>query len=250
MVLCGLVGVSAIAWLYLLTGAGMAMDQMDMGGGQMMLMAPAWSPRYVALMFLMWTIMMVAMMLPSVAPSILLATNCDDQHPDSVSGVPAAACFAAGYFLVWTGFSVAATLLQWALDRAGLLSEAMASRCAMMGAGILLVAGFYQLTPMKQSFLRDCRAPLYALRVWKAPRAAFGTGVRVGLRCLGCCWALMGLMFVVGLMNVVRTAGLALFVLLEKTLSQYSSVSRLAGVLLIGWGCFTLATTFSQSVMH
>ena len=135
VVLASLGGVVAIAWVYLLLGAGIQMDEMDMGGGQVMLMAPPWTLGYAALIFVMWSIMMMAMMLPSAAPTILLvsalARNRGIGH-----GVPTASLFALGYVLVWTGFSIAATLLQWSLDRAGWLSEAMAATSTMVaGSG-------------------------------------------------------------------------------------------------------------------
>ena len=127
VVVSSLAGVITIAWVYLLLGAGIEMDEMDMGGGQIMLMAPPWTPRYAVLIFLMWSIMMVAMMLPSAAPTILLvsalARNRGIGH-----GAQAAGLFTLGYVMTWVGFSLVAALLQWGLDSAGVLSDAMASK--------------------------------------------------------------------------------------------------------------------------
>ena len=135
VVLASLAGVIAIAWIYLLLGAGIEMDEMDMGGGQVMLMAPPWTLGYAALIFVMWSIMMVAMMLPSAAPTILLVSGLV-RNRGIGHGVPTAGLFTLGYVLVWAGFSITATLLQWSLDRAGWLSEAMAATStAVTGSG-------------------------------------------------------------------------------------------------------------------
>jgi predicted metal-binding membrane protein len=153
LVLAALVAVIVLSWVWLLTGAGLKMDQMDMGGGQIMLMAPPWTVQYAAMIFLMWIIMMAAMMLPSAAPAILLVIALTKQrggpHAKRASGE-----FALGYVAVWGAFSLIATGLQWALDRAGLLSETMASGNVVLAALLLFAAGVYQLTPWKQACLR------------------------------------------------------------------------------------------------
>jgi predicted metal-binding membrane protein len=244
VVLTGLGVVVMIAWLYLLLGAGGAMDTMDMGGGQMMLMAPSWTPGYAALILLMWAIMMVAMMLPSAAPTILLVANIARSRAATAGGMPTAALFALGYIVVWAGFSVAATLLQWSLDRLGILSDAMASRSAAVAGLILVAAGLYEWTPLKQSCLRHCRSPLdFLIRNWR--KATWGgavIGMRHGFFCLGCCWMLMALLFVGGLMNVLWIAALALLVLVEKTLPWGGRMSRVTGIVLVVWGAVTLAS--------
>jgi predicted metal-binding membrane protein len=244
VVLTGLGVVVMIAWLYLLLGAGGAMDTMDMGGGQMMLMAPSRTSGYAALILLMWAIMMVAMMLPSAAPTILLVANIARSRAATAGGMPTAALFALGYIVVWAGFSVAATLLQWSLDRLGILSDAMASRSAAVAGLILVAAGLYEWTPLKQSCLRHCRSPLdFLIRNWR--KATWGgavIGMRHGFFCLGCCWMLMALLFVGGLMNVLWIAALALLVLVEKTLPWGGRVSRVTGIVLVVWGAVTLAS--------
>src|SRR6476620_1948252 len=122
VVLAALIVVVAIAWLYVLLGAGIEMDEMDMGGGQIMLMSPPWTPDYAALICLMWAVMMMAMMLPGAAPVILLIATLGRER-SSGGGAPAAGLFALGYAMIWIGFSLVATLLQWGLDRAEKLSD-------------------------------------------------------------------------------------------------------------------------------
>lgn len=241
LVLAGLSLAIVLAWAWLLVGAGIEMDEMDMGGGQIMLMAPPWTFGYAVLIFLMWTIMMAAMMLPSAAPAILLVLALTRQRGDA-HAAHASGLFAVGYLAVWGGFSLIATGFQWALDRAGLLSEQMASASVMLAAALLIVAGIYQWTPWKRACLRHCRSPLeYLTRFWR--QGTFGplrAGARHGAFCLGCCWMLMALLFVGGLMNILWIAGLALLVLVEKLLPPGPRVSQLPGLVLIGWGGWTL----------
>jgi predicted metal-binding membrane protein len=244
VVLSSLACVIAIAWVYLLLGAGIEMDEMDMGGGQIMLMVPPWTPGYAALIFVMWSIMMMAMMLPSAAPTILLVSALARNH--SITSVPTAGLFTLGYMLVWVGFSLAATLLQWGLDSAGVLSEAMAARSAAVAGCVLIAAGIYQWTHLKQACLRHCRSPLaFLLHHWrKGVWGAVTNGVRHGFFCLGCCWMLMVLLFVGGLMNLLWIGALALLVLIEKTLPWGGRTSRVTGVALVAWGTVTLVRVY------
>jgi predicted metal-binding membrane protein len=237
LVLTSLGAVIVLAWAYLLIGAGIKMDEMDMGSGQVMLMAPPWTPGYAVLIFFMWAIMMVAMMLPSAAPTILLVSALAQ---DRIA--PVAVPFALGYVLVWIGFSLAATALQFGLDCAGILSETMAASSAAIAGIVLIVAGAYQWTPLKQACLRHCRSPLaFLLRHWrKGAWGAVTSGIRHGLFCLGCCWMLMGLLFVGGLMNLLWIAALAFLVLIEKTFPWGGRMSRVTGAALVAWGVLTL----------
>ena len=247
IVLGGLVVVILLAWTYLLLGAGIEMDQMDMGGGQIMLMAPPWTPSYAILVFLMWAIMMLAMMLPSATPTILLvATLARNRNPGGAS--PTAALFTLGYILVWTGFSVAATALQWGLDNAQMLSGEMATASTAIAGAVLIAAGIYQWTPLKQACLRHCRSPLaFLLHHWRPGGwGAVASGIRHGVFCLGCCWMLMALLFVGGLMNLLWIAGLSLLVLFEKLLPWGGRSSRVIGVMLIAWGAFTLTSAWES----
>jgi predicted metal-binding membrane protein len=241
LVLAGLVAVIVLSWVWLLMGAGLKMDEMEMGGGQIMLMAPPWTVQYASMIFLMWIIMMAAMMLPSAAPVVLLVNALTKQRGER-HAVRASGEFTFGYVAVWGAFSLIATGLQWGLDRAGLLSETMASGSVVLAASLLFAAGVYQLTPWKQACLRHCRSPLeFLTRYWRqGPLGPMRAGAWHGVFCLGCCWMLMGLLFVGGLMNPLWIAGLALLVLIEKLFPLGPRVSQLTGVALIGWGAFIL----------
>jgi predicted metal-binding membrane protein len=237
VVLASLLVVILLAWGWLFLGAGIEMEQMDMGAGQIMLMAPAWSAGYAVVIFVMWAIMMMAMMLPSAAPAILLTaaltSRRDGNHLFGPTGL-----FVLGYLLIWFGFSLVATILQFSLDRADLLSADMASANNKLAGAMLIVAGIYQWTPWKQTCLVQCRSPAEQLnRFWRQGR--FGplrAGAMHGLFCLGCCWLLMVLLFVGGLMNLLWIAALALLVLIEKLLPIGPRVGRLTGIALIVWG--------------
>jgi len=237
VVLGALTAVIAAAWTYLLLGAGIDMEMMDMGGGQTMAMRSEWSPPYAVLISVMWVVMMVAMMLPSAAPTLLLVTALAGDRLANSNLVPATTMlFASGYLLVWCGFSLAATLLQWGLDEVGLLSERMAFGNAILASTVLIAAGVHQWTPLKDTCLRHCRSPTeFLVRHWhRSTLGAVRTGIRHGLFCLGC-WMLMALLFVGGLMNLASVGAIALFVLLEKTMPWGDWMGRLTGLLLILW---------------
>lgn len=241
-VIFGIVSVVAVSWIYLLSGAGMTMEKMDMGGGKMMLMPPYWSAGYAALIFAMWTIMMAAMMLPSAAPAILRFASLAEKHPTRMSGVLTAVFFTAGYLMVWIGFSAAATLTQWGMDSAHLLSETMAIRGEVSAGLIVIAVGLYQVLPLKLACLRRCCLSVGSLAndQRRSPRALVLDGISYGVSCLGCCWALMCLLFVGGVMNVLWIAAIAIWVLAEKTLPSGLRIARVAGVGLIGWGSIAL----------
>ena len=185
--------------------------------------------------------MMAAMMLPSAAPAILLVAALTKQRGER-HAVVSSWQFALGYLAIWAAFSLVATGLQFALDRGGLLSETMASGSVVLAALLLIAAGIYQWTPWKEACLRQCRSPIeFLTRYWR--QGAFGpvrAGAWHGAFCLGCCWMLMALLFVGGLMNMFWIAGLALLVLVEKLLPFGRRVSQITGAALIGWGVFVL----------
>jgi predicted metal-binding membrane protein len=238
----GLAALIAASWVYLLLGAWIEMDKMDMGGGVIMTMTPAWTVGYAALILLMWAVMMMAMMLPSAAPAIVQAVGLAHGRAGK-NGVASALAFTAGYLMVWAAFSVAATLLQWALDSAGLLSETMASG-SPVAAGLLIIAvGLYQLSPLKQACLRRCRSCADGQPENAVERAGgmVARGLRYGVACLGCCGVLMSLLFVGGVMNVYWMAAIAIGVLAEKLLPWGGAVAHVAGAGLIAWGCVALA---------
>jgi len=179
-------------------------------------------------------------MLPSAAPMILLYAAVNRRAREQGGGaLLPTGIFAWGYVTVWGAFSVIAAGLQWAFEGAGILSPAMMnSTSRLFAAGILLAAGLYQLTPVKAACLRHCRGPLaFLMGRWRAGRwGAFRMGVEHGAYCLGCCWALMALLFFGGVMNLYWIAGLAIVVLLEKTLPAGAVVGRITGALLAAWG--------------
>ncbi len=231
-----LVAVTGLSWAWLFAGAGMDMDMQGMDPD--MVMPMTWTPELFVVMFLMWWIMMIAMMLPSAAPMILLfATVNRRQRALEATFVPTWV-FASGYLAAWAGFSLAATGLQWLLDRSGLMTMAMASASDWLGAILLLAAGLYQLTPLKHACLEHCRSPFaFISQHWRPGTAgAFGMGVRHGTYCVACCWAVMGLLFYAGVMNFAWIAGLAIFVLMEKLLPAGHRFGVLSGYLFLAWG--------------
>lgn len=247
----GIILLTVLSWAYLF-GLAAGMDGMAMEGDLMSsvsgLMGPqlsTWSVRDFFFMFLMWSVMMVAMMLPSASPLILLHVRVNRQQEDGGDGFHGTVAFAIGYLLVWTSFSAVATLLQWGLEQLAVLSPMMASTSSLLGAGLLLAAGIYQLTPFKDACLRHCRSPVHSLmQHWRrGTSGAFIMGFHHGVYCIGCCWLLMALLFVFGVMNLVWIAVLSVLVLLEKVAPQGKLVARAAGVGFIVAGVFVLTGT-------
>ncbi len=244
IVLGSLSFVIVLAWAYLLLGAGVEMAVMDMGGGQMMAMPSEWTLAYGLVVFVMWAVMMVAMMLPSAAPVTLLIASLARKRREAGTALGfTTGPFVLGYLAVWLAFAATATVLQWRLDAAELLSETMALASMVVAGGVLVLAGIYQWTPLKQACLRHCRSPLeFLLHHWRD--GAFGglvSGARHGVFCFGCCWMLMALLFVGGIMNLAWIAGIALLVLIEKTLPWGGRMGRATGAVLVVWGALTLA---------
>lgn len=242
----GLVAITGLAWLYVLLGAGTGMSTIAMSTWQFpppkpgMAMSGDWNAAYWLTMLGMWWVMMIAMMLPSAAPMILLYARVfrhgQARGQISQSLVPTAA-FASGYLTCWLAFSLLATALQFALERAGLVHGMwMWSTNRWLTAGLLVVAGLFQLTPLKAACLEHCRAPAAFLsRHWRPGRlGAFRLGIIHGAYCLGCCWAPMLLLFAAGIMNLVWIAGLAVLVLLEKLAPFGANLVSLTSAILIG----------------
>ena len=239
LVVCALLTAIALSWAYLLAGAGMSMHEMD--GMLMPMRAEPWTPGYAGLVLIMWAVMMAAMMLPSAAPMILLYGTIARRRS---GGKPASsALFMLGYVILWAAYSTAGAGLQYGLEQAALLTPMMQATSIAFAGGVLIAAGLYQLTPLKQACLRRCRSPLEFLAVeWReGRRGAFLMGVRHGAYCVGCCWMLMLLLFVGGVMNLAWIIGLALFVLIEKLVPAGHWIGRAAGLGLIAWGATTLA---------
>jgi predicted metal-binding membrane protein len=256
--LVGLTALCALAWLYVVTGVGLGMSAWEMTTLALfphqhardvmpgMDMGAAWGFATWALIIAMWWIMMIAMMTPSATPTILLYARVyrhalvQGQTQDKLAPTGA---FAAGYLLVWLGFAAAAATLHWALERTGLVSGMMmGSQSRLLSAVVLITAGVYQLSPLKNICLAHCRTPTSFLsRHWR-PRAlgALRLGAMHGGYCVGCCWLLMALLFVGGVMNLTWIAALAILVLIEKVLPPGQWVGRGVGIALIVWGVATL----------
>ncbi|PYM49845.1 MAG: hypothetical protein DME14_07515 [Candidatus Rokuibacteriota bacterium] len=240
--LLGLAGLTLLAWLSL---SRLGHEMADMAA---MHMAPAgpWSATDALLAGGMWAVMMVAMMLPGAAPMILVfaTVNRKRRLGGEADGAPYVnlGLFVLGYLAVWSAFSVGAALAQWGLHTAALLSEDAMRAGPVAGALILLAAGVYQLTPLKYACLARCQTPLgFLLSEWREGNG--GTlvmGLRHGLFCLGCCWALMALLFVGGVMNLAWVAAIAGFVLVEKLVPAGRVVSWLSGGALLAWGVWAL----------
>jgi len=239
LVALGLAAVATLAWVYI-AGMGRMMSApstmaMPMPGDGA---APA-----LGYLIPMWVIMMVAMMIPSAAPMILLFAGVVRRR--RAAGIPtaSAAIFTLGYLLVWALYAVIAAVAQWKLHQAALLSPAMASASPWLGGGLLILAGVYQWVPFKGACLSHCRSPLHLFsQHWsEGTLGALLMGVRHGSYCVGCCWALMALLFVAGVMNLLWVAAIAIFVLAEKLVPQGRNLGRAAGVLMIAWGVWIIA---------
>jgi predicted metal-binding membrane protein len=211
-----------------------------------------WRAIEFAYVFLMWAVMMVGMMAPSVAPMILMYARVGRQGRIAGKSLAATGWFAAGYFLAWIGFSLAATLVQWVLEREALLDPRMASASNTLGAIVLIAAGVYQWTPLKDSCLAQCQTPLGFLIRHGGFRGdvpgCLGLGLRHGAYCVGCCWVLMALLFVVGVMNVLWIALLALLVLLEKLTPWGRWLARAAGVGCVAAGVWMVSSAQAEEV--
>ena len=237
VVLAALGVVALLAWTYVVLGAGVRMDATPMA-----MEAVSWTPRYAGVMFAMWALMMVAMMLPGAAPMILLFAAISRRGHPGAAALRRTAAFGFAYVCVWVIFAAVATGLQWGLTRAMLLSPAMTVDSRMVSGALFVAAGIYQLLPIKQACLRHCRAPTeFLARHWRAGMGgALRMRLRHGLLCVGCCWMLMGLLFVGGIMNLLWIAALAVIVFVEKAIPRGTLAGRLGAVGLLAWGAMVL----------
>jgi predicted metal-binding membrane protein len=241
VVLLALAGVTAIAWLYLFIARqdmDMSMPAMsDMPGMRDMAM-----PFAAPWVFAMWWVMMLGMMLPSAAPMILTFAALQRRKRERAQPYVPTAMFVAGYLVVWGVFSLAATAAQWALQQGALLSPMLALTSPLAGGVLFILAGIYQLTPLKNACLHQCRSPFaFVLNHWRDGRyGALHMGASHGLYCLGCCWALMALLFVGGAMNLLWIAALTLLVAMEKLAPKGELLAKALGALMIGAGAAQL----------
>lgn len=230
-----LVAASVAAWALL---AWMALDMAHPLVQLTMPMGARWSAANAAAIFTMWAVMMAAMMLPSALPVVMAFVRLSLGQRDSGR----ASAFVAAYLMAWAAFSAVATGLQWLLQGLRWVDPMIASRSNALDVLLLLMAGAYQFSPLKHVCLARCRTPLgFLLGSWQPGlRGAFAMGLRHGLFCLGCCWALMALLFVGGVMNLAWVAALAVAVAIEKTAPGGDRIARVLGLLLIGAGVLKL----------
>ncbi|MEX0329378.1 MAG: DUF2182 domain-containing protein [Ruegeria sp.] len=253
IVLCSLFLIILVSVWYTVAGIGMNMTAVDMtrmagpiGEPMQMGGAPVWDLSYAVLIFLMWWVMMIAMMTPSGAPTVLLFTALKRSGTQKEKASRFSLCFLAGYLIAWGLFSFAATIAQWGLEQIELSDGPMMTIRGRSFAGFVLVAaGAYQLTSLKTACLRHCQNPARFLAAHNRPGGygAFRTGALHGLYCLGCCWALMALLFVGGIMNLYWIAGIAIYVALEKLMPWTRWLVPATGVALITAGVWLIATS-------
>jgi predicted metal-binding membrane protein len=242
IVIAGVVAVVAIAWgytIYLAQSDAVTGMSMGVAAGNVR----SWSGVDFSLMYLMWAVMMVAMMVPSAAPMILLFATVNRRRKEQSRPFVSTGVFLSGYLVVWAGFALGATLGNWGLHQASLLTSMMGgSSSGYLGGGLLIAAGLFQWSQLKYACLTHCRSPLsFLMSDWKdGTGGAFKMGLLHGRYCLGCCWILMALLFVLGVMNLVWIAALAAFVLAEKVAPARVKMSKVTGGLLVGWGAWAV----------
>ena len=242
IIVFGLFSVTALAWYYLTLMADGMNDMVMIGDAMAKMRIAPWTAVDFVLMFIMWMVMMVGMMLPSASPMILMfAKIYRDQNQRGEPFVPTG-IFVAGYIAVWGAFSLVATVLQCSLQDAGFLSPMMTSTSSVFSGLAFIVVGLYQWTPLKNACLRHCQSPLsFLMTRWRDGSAgAFQMGLSHGAYCVGCCWGLMALLFVGGVMNLLWVAAITIFVLAEKNTQAGPWGARITGAALIAWGGVTM----------
>jgi predicted metal-binding membrane protein len=239
----GIAGLTLGAWAYLVHQQRAMASESGMASvpGMAASLVP-WTAADLVFTVAMWAIMMIGMMLPAASPVLLLFAAVNRKRREQQGVAVPTGIFALGYLLVWSGFSVTAALAQWGLHTAALLSPAMATTSPILGGALLVAAGVYQLTPLKEACLAHCRSPLgFLMTEWRdGPAGALRMGLRHGAYCLGCCWVLMGLLFVTGVMNLLWVAAITVFVLLEKVAPAGRVIGRAASWALIVAGIIVL----------
>lgn len=238
LVLAGMATIALLSWAYMVTAANPGRAPAAMTG------PPAWDPGLLALSVPMWGTMMVAMMLPSATPVVLSFTRVQHRRGSHRQAVRRTWLFVTGYLIAWTLFDLAAAGIQWVLHSLGLMSSAMGRAGPFLAGGFLITTGLFQWSRLKDACLTGCRSPLnFLLNHWrKGGAGALTMGLHHGVYCIGCCWLLMLLMFVGGVMNLLWMAGITLYVLAEKMLPGMQALGRLTGALLIGAGVWLLLT--------
>jgi len=243
-------GFALVLTAVLLAATGAYLVWMDWGMRNMgqaadMLLMPrmvAWEAGDLALVFLMWALMMIAMMAPSAYPTAELTGRVVELARGAAAARRSVGALVTGYLLAWIAFSVGATLLHWGLLSAALVSPMWASSAPALSALILIAAGAYQFAPLKHACLRQCQSTLWLIQQCCGWRGldALREGLRLGSFCVGCCWALMAVLFVTGVMNMLWVVLLAIYVLVEKSTPRQTWIPRVAGVSLMAWGAWLL----------
>jgi predicted metal-binding membrane protein len=230
----GIWALALASWLLLLWGA----TNMQSPVARLTMPMSAWSLANWVALFIMWSIMMAAMMLPSAAPMALCFAALSGRRSEGARTV----LFVAAYLALWIAFSGAATATQWALQSIGWVSPMIVSRSPVVSGALLLIAGVFQFSRLKHACLRACRSPLgFLMSDWRDGHCgAWRMGIRHGLYCLGCCWAVMALLFVGGVMNLVWVAALAALVTIEKLAPKGEAVAQVLGGIMIGMGIVRL----------
>lgn len=240
IVVGGLAGITAAGWAYMLymAWAMSNMDKVDMWMPP--IGALSWAAGDFFMLFLMWATMMVAMMTPSILPMVSMFATLNRNRRLKGQLYTPTFVFVAGYLLAWTGFSVVATFAQQLLHASELLNPMMNSRSYLLSGVVLMIAGFYQWTPFKDACLTSCRSPLgFLMTEWRdGIPGALVMGVRHGTYCVGCCWALMLVLFAVGVMNMLWVLLITGFVVLEKISPASRLLRLLSGLGLVSWGAY------------
>ncbi len=235
-----LAAVIMISWAYMLH---MAWGMSGARGETTLACLMNWGPRDIAHMFMMWAIMMTAMMFPSATPMVLMFTAVNERQKETQRPLMPTGLFVVGYFLVWTSYSALAAMAQWGLHVSTFLSDDLVITSPLLGGILLVAAGVFQWTPFRDACMSKCRSPLgFLMAEWREGRlGALIMGLKHGLNCVGCCWLLMLLSFVLGIMNMVWMVLLTVFMLVEKAYPGSQWVSRTGGLILIAWGLWVAA---------
>ena len=239
VVFFGLALITVLAWAYMLHMAwGMVGKGMDINFACL----GHWGPGDLAHMFIMWSIMMVAMMVPSASPMIIIFATVNRQRGEMQGPFIPTWLFVLGYLTAWTVYSALATLVQWGLHTAALLTHTLVITSPLLAALLLVAAGIFQWTPFRDACMTQCRSPFgFIMTEWREGRwGALIMGLKHGIYCVGCCWMLMTLCFALGVMNMLWMAALTAFMLLEK-ITDNKWISRTAGLILVVWGLWVVA---------
>ena len=241
LVLAAMVVLAALAWAYTVH---LGIQHGSMTDAMAMPAMMQWSAADFGFMLVMWAVMMFAMMLPSVTPTVMIFGRVREKREKSGRPFAPTAAFVAGYLIAWIGFSLVATAVNWWLHTGGSMSSMMGRVAPVTGGVLLIGAGIFQWTPLKNACLEHCRSPMsFLIHHWREGIAgATLMGLHHGAYCLGCCWMLMVLLFVLGVMNLPWVAVLTIVVLAEKTLPHGQILSRGLGLLLIAWGVWLITT--------